>query len=352
MTTVANILVGLAVTLTVMVAPLLASIARLAGPDRSGSSFQFLFLAGPRWFCLAIVLAMLIQRDTFGWIADQRGLQWLTVIGLHAIVGVISVASLASTAEDTMSPWLRAGGLLVPVIVPLVVCAYALVELNPSIRLGGAAPRIVLGAAVGVSLLIGLGMLVVSMVQDRRNVVGQQEAEADKRDARYRERLAELNALSPTGPLGPWLRFLGTNEPEDIHQRALAAIMARPRLSAELAELLQSDWCVEALRFIDDELRSPPTELAIPAADGIRQMAQWVRTRTAQLSQWDLRDDTFAFETQHAVGAARKFGGAGADFGPPLRELLAALDAKPGVRLGTNGSIGRRALEEYLRRGR
>jgi hypothetical protein len=129
-------------------------------------------------------------------------------------------------------------------------------------------------------------------------------------------------------------------------------INARPNLNAELAALLEDDWPFDALQFVRYEMRGAPAELAAPAAEGVRRTAKYVRSRIPQLGKWDLRNETFAFETEAAVDVAWKFEGAGVDFVSPLRELLAALDATPGVRLGTQGDIGRVSLDAYLKKHR
>src|SRR5262245_59897416 len=89
----ANLLLPLAALLTLPLFPLVDSLRRAAGPDRSGADIQFVFLCVPRWILLAIALMGLVPRGAFDWIPGPRG---LIVFALHLAMGIVSLGALLS----------------------------------------------------------------------------------------------------------------------------------------------------------------------------------------------------------------------------------------------------------------
>jgi len=85
---------------------------------------------------------------------------------------------------------------------------------------------------------------------------------------------AEFSALAPDAPLAAWLGFTHYRNPEDVQKAAGAAIRKRPRLDAELAEVLQGPdkelarLALWSFQFLPD----PPASVAPAVAafgDGI-----------------------------------------------------------------------------------
>jgi hypothetical protein len=92
------------------------------GGDKTslGGLFVIPLFMGMRWLALAIVLALGVSLGSFEWLAGSRTAQYLAVVGLHLLLGAISLAAFNWIANgltrDVMGPqrWCWFFGVVLP----------------------------------------------------------------------------------------------------------------------------------------------------------------------------------------------------------------------------------------------
>jgi len=139
---------------------------------------------------------------------------------------------------------------------------------------------------------------------------------------------AAFQSIAPDAPLLDWMNYTRHETPEAWKKIAVAAIAARPHLTAELTEMMQSsdaEMAGRALRLIED-LPQPQPELIAPVSETGRAIAGLIRNFNATSVQQDpsylgAAEVSLRFSSwMVAVRTLREK--SGADFTPELREIL------------------------------
>lgn len=278
MTTLCGLLLALATILTLPFAPGIGSVDALTGSDRAGAGFQLVAFTFPRWLALAFVLGVLLSRGDFRWVAHTRGVQVCVVLGLHLLLGILSVTLLSLAAKDGAPESGRLPfslPLTVSFVLPLLVGAYCALRLfDLAGTLGSALPTRLL-AGVAAAGALGVIALIAQIRRDLQesNTARTQAAEAEKEKRRSEE--TTFAALKPDAPLAAWLPYTVYGTPEAMQTQALTSIASRPALEEEVASELRGGTSQQketVLRAIGLLKPSPPAALAnvvLPTADDL-----------------------------------------------------------------------------------
>ena len=333
----ANVLLGLAALVTVLVALLVADARPASGPDAMGLVVVPMLLT-PRWLALAAATGIAARRRALDWVHPARAVQatagvvWL---GLLGVASITSVFMAYGTHAATFKPW----ALVVAVAVPALVIAGTAVRLNG--RPGPSTQRALWRLAAGlVSLVVAWGSLVMWRVDwaDRRAGLAAQEVAAAERARWLAEQQRKFDALSPRAPLGDWLPWL--NVSPEFRDPAVAAVRARPTLEQDVAQMLRSGDAPAALRFMWLWMPDPPASLAAPARDAIATLPGWAEQYLANPpppERFTAHDDgspevfpppnpvDLSDMAQAAIVIADKYAASGLDFETPIRAFADAL---------------------------
>jgi hypothetical protein len=336
---ISNVLLLLCFVATALLFPLAADIDRLAGPDRSGAEIQFLMIMTPRWIMMAVVLAGLVASGQFGWVHSSRPVQWVTILGAHAVAGAVSLLALMMRGDNSVNPlFARYGWLAFSVAIPLCVMLYAGALRNPVILPGGA-QGVLRGLAVsGVGISVAVAVVAIGVQASNAS----KDAKANQ-DAAYQAKLGELEKVPADAPLERYIDFTLSEQPGDIKQRAIRMMQARPDYATSFAALLRGPRSQEALSFLRYGLDQAPKEFAEPARDAILKNADYIRQGLA--AGTPLEETSFDFECMQSIDVVEKFRGSGVDFVPAVRALKSAMDEVA----AKDKKIGRRGRGEVER---
>lgn len=94
MAPIAHLLLAPAVILTLLLLPIAVATSRITGPDGAGAVIQILWVCGPRWALLALLLLVVVRQEGFRWVSSSRTFAGMTVLGGHAVAGFFSLLSL------------------------------------------------------------------------------------------------------------------------------------------------------------------------------------------------------------------------------------------------------------------
>ena len=301
-----------------------------------------------RWLCVAFVLVDLQTDGDFRWISRYGGARTFVVLAVHALMGLVSLACLATVDKpvDPVSTTLHLLAVLMVVFVPLAVIGLLArraqvqdLAVPPSWTWRGLLASCVLaGGLTGVAL----NQREYAIRQQIRHELGEMHAQ---RDAQIRQGLAELARLRPEDPLERWLPFSQADTAE-VADQAREAIRARPHLTAELAALLRGSneqARSAALRFLEFSAKALPPELIAPVRDALTATAASMSARIA--ADPTLSADTFDEDCFAAANLALENPEHAADFVDPLRRMRVAL-ARMAV-VSAPGS-GQAALDNWL----
>lgn len=346
MTTLADIGLIVAVLATGLLYVLQQSNARLRGPDKAGAAIVYFLIAPFRWLGLAVALGVAIGEGGFDWISDSAAAQAILVYLIHIGAGVVSVILLATSGDGDAPGAVKLACGLVSYLFPLTVAAYAGFAIDPALA-PWAGPALMRWILIGALALGAVAAAAAALASARETARRRAPAElpASPETDRTAQRVAELDATSPEAPLWQWLDFAGDNNPRAVQERALAAVVARRRLHAELAELLAGPWLIEALAFIRWKLQESPAALAMPVRDAVQRVAEHLRGRIE--ANETPYPGQFELEAGQAADLADRFHGPDADFRPALQATRDALDLVTGRPAAPEN---RRRLDAWLRR--
>ncbi len=340
------ILAGLLTLL--MLVPFAPANLHLPGIFGNVHAFPWLRLCTVRWLCLAFVLNDLLTDGDFCWIFRHRGGRAFVVLGAHALLGLVSLACLATVDKpvDPVSPALRLLAVLMVVAVPLVVIG--LLAVRGQVHDLTVTPSWTWRGLLALCVLAG-GLTGVAINQReyaiRQQIRSELMAVHAEEEARVRQGLAELARLRPDDPLERWLPFLQADTFEVAFQ-ARHAIRARPRLTAELSALLRGtdeQGRNAALRFLGGSVDALPVELIAPVQEALNATVASMDIRVA--GDPALPAETFDGDCVTAANLAGEFPGHAADFVEPLRRMQAVVARRPA---GSTRRFGQEALDSWL----
>jgi hypothetical protein len=323
MTFLTFVLIGLSALLTWVLPSVANSIQRIGGPDSVGAEFQYVLVCGPRWLFLAVVLGVLVVRDSFRWVNNNKGIQFLVVFGVHGAVGILSALALLCLREP--DGLIRAGFWVFSMGVPIIIMVYAIAALDAPGVMTPVWARALM-TAVGPLALVGCVLAVQIHWQWDR--AARDKAEVSAREAReaLAKRVAEFQTLPKNAPLIQWLPYVDAPD-EEIRESAVRAVAARETLVPDLLALLKTEDRVVALRYMWLRMPDAPDILAEPTRDSIGQLAEWSGPRLEKHDPGDMRKIADACEA--SVVLADHFGSSGVDFRPVMSRLKASLGDHP-----------------------
>ena len=301
-----------------------------------------------RWLSVAFVLVDLQTAGDFRWISRHPGGRTFVVLAVHALLGLVSLACLATVDKpvDPVSPALHRLAVLMVVAVPLgVIGLLAARGRAPDLA---APPSWTWRGLLALCVLLGVLAGVALNRREyaiRQTIRGELRAAHARHAAQVRRGLDGLARLRPEDPLARWLPFARA-DPFEVSARAKEAIRARPDLTAELAALLRGTddpGRAAALWFLADNVQALPAELIAPVQEALTATADSLRARIA--ADPALPADAFDGDCFAAANLALENPGHAADFAGPLRRLRAALD---GMHLVSTPGSGQAALDSWL----
>ncbi len=374
MVIVVNILLLIAMLLTVATVPAVLSLRHLQGDSAVGVILYFLLLT-PRWVCIAIALALASKRRAFGFISPSTGRQLASVIGFHTLAGVVSIAAVVMGTgphSDAFKPWALVLSVLLPAIV-IVATFFALARTTSGGALAVLPWRL---GATAVLAVVGAGGTTIWWTDraDRLESRAYQAASEAKHAHWMHTQLDKLNALPPDAPLAAYFPWLGLSI-DELRDPALARVRARPHLNDDLAAMLRSDHAVDALQFMWLWMPDTPAELAQPVRDAIATLPAWTQrtldaspatsqdassSTAASNEEWD---ETTPFPppepvdlwslSQATVVLATRYQDSGLDFRTPIQQMMDVLQARklPDDEFASDPTYQARAyLETWLKR--
>ncbi len=247
-----TILVILLFVLTILAyGCLLATLASLHSSDAAGNGLSQafgVFLTIGLWTLLASLLVVAAIKGEMP--------RW-TMASAMLLVPASGAAALVAGHMLSDKFYHAKWPLIVPVLLPLPIMAFALWSCLPSLR--AVVPAVPAGAFTWGAVLI-LSLVPVPEVADRlRNgasdrakAQAEREVGAPQRAEEERQRnLAAFRKLTPASSFSEWMEFRSpTNE---LREQALAAIRQLPQRQAEIESLLQRgyDYLVDEVQDFD-----------------------------------------------------------------------------------------------------
>lgn len=123
MAPIAHLLLAPAVILTLLLLPLAVATSPLTGAESAGVGMPLLWVCGPRWVLLALLLVVVVRREGFRWVSPSRTLAGMGVLGGHALVGFFSLLSLVSLTKGSGLAY--GGVLLFSLGLPVLLMLYS-----------------------------------------------------------------------------------------------------------------------------------------------------------------------------------------------------------------------------------
>ncbi len=198
----------------------LATLPNLASSDAAGNGYAQAYAAIELfilWGLLALVTLIACVKGEVAWPAA------IAAAILIPVSGVVAFVALGLLSKPALPPFLWP--IVIPALVPLLVLAFDLWALFPSLR--AAIPARLAGAVWGVTLVLCLSIFAFQHVRER--AIGQIVAASEK----YRADLAKLPA---DAPLWEWVPFLDTRN-ASAQGDLLARMSKLPKRQSE-AELM------------------------------------------------------------------------------------------------------------------
>jgi hypothetical protein len=337
----ANLLLSGAALITLALCYLSAAGRLPVDTDSTGVAALFIFLTFPRWFAVAAVLRVLLNRGEFQWISACRLTQEVTVYGAHAVLGV-SVLSANVAVQTGVAPGeSRTVILLLATLVPGLVLVYAAALCNPNwfsfLPEDGLRKSVCAVTAAGVALLAAVAVARFTSVPVA--------AAGSPAPVELSVTLAEMNALPPGTPVSAYLQYLNGRYPAEVGVSARRHITMRPTYQNELAELLSDPaWSRQVLEFIRTDVPMPSSGLAPAAANAVHNVASQVQ-ETLSRSGVAVNEE-FGFECRLSLEISDRFPTQAHLFVEPIRAIQSAVSQHPrAVSMGV-----RQELREWLQR--
>jgi len=334
---IANILVALAVLLTILLFVVKADLGRLSGPDRSGADIILYILMGGRWILMAIVLSWCVAAGRFDWIGGGPGTRWLAVIGTLAGLGFVSAISMIMSTTQVAGVRIGSAGMIGWAGLPGLVMIVTLAAIDGRVMAREGAARWLQFGLAGLALIgwLAFGTIwgVETVRSSRRRAEGeaQRAAEQARLEAEWSAKQAgedeELERMDPALPLEQWIVQTHLQYSDKHQERAAELIAERPRLVEELSEMLGREDAMQR-EYANDFIRrlKPPPAALIPALAGAeRKLAAQFRDGTsgkAPMPSHVSGMSKSSLMTAQAMGDP-------AELRSSLAEILAALEAMP-----------------------
>jgi hypothetical protein len=350
MTSLGNICVGIALLIFLVPLQLMVREPAARGGDGGGGIiWGSIFVLVPLWFLLTVALCAATARGALDWLTRVRALQYLVVLAACVAMAVVTFFSMALKHE----PMSQVPGAARPflgwavLVFPPIVMGFCVLALDPGLASAVPAPTYRIPAAlVGAACLLASGGLLWQWFSFTQQEAAARVERMVARDTeRDREMLAEVERLDPVKELGRLLDKTGPFESPAIRELAVKKARSHPSFSAELAAMLQNEWCIETLTFL--EANDPPeaAALAEPARVAMLRVAKKVRKDMEEAHH--LYDDSFDSHARRVMAVADRLRGHGVDYSPAIREFRAALDTPRSQKIDPSC---RRALDQWLAR--
>jgi len=326
----ANICVGLAAFIYLVPLQILMHEANRKSADQTGSVWAAIFLLLPLGLLLAVALLGATARGGFDWLPIRRGPQYLVVLVAAVALTVVLFFSFAARIEHPNHlPWVsRPFHLWAVYVFPLVVMAFVVVAVNPSLQ-AGMPPWLARGpiaVVLALSLLAGAGLLGELMVriQIRQEARAQRAMEDEKR--RDRMVLERVQSLDAQRDLVELLGHSSRHEDPEIRSVTLAKVQAHPDLTPALAAVLRGHWPRQALIYLDACDVPDRQALAEPVRDAIGVLTKDAQDAVARTHTFHA--DQFDWIVRDMLAVADKYSDLGIDYVPAIREYRRALDTE------------------------
>jgi hypothetical protein len=285
MTIVCNILIGLAVLITILLFVLKADAGRMAGPDKGGEIVLFIIM-GARWLLVAVVLAWCALAGRFDWIGGSTGTRVLVVLATHLGIGFISGLAMAAALSQVAGVRLGGASAIGWAGLPILVMLIALAAADGRVlgREGGVRwLQAALGAIGAAGWLLAGALWVTTSIQTSRQraesraaMQAESDAQQSAWEAKQREEEAALEVMDRSLPLDQWIVMTHPQYSERHQERAAELIAQRPRLVEELTEMLGRDDPMQR-EYANDfirRLKPPPRDLTPALARAQRMLAE------------------------------------------------------------------------------
>ncbi len=319
--------------------PFVADLRPVMGADAMGLVGVFAVM-GLRWISLAAAIGLAVARGRLEWAGRTRRVRAAIAFSLHAGAGLASAGAIVvGTGPDSASVvgWAWVLSVLVPATLMVALASDVWRNEHPA---QAVAPWRWGAAALAAIVVVGGGVLWTTDRARQAEVDAHLQAQASAAAREDEARLAALSAMSPDAPLGDWLPWLDVTDSR-LLTPALAAVRARPRLTAELADMLRGPQAVRALRFLWLWMPEARPELAAPVRDALATLpawaGRWLDTHHAG-PEGTLPAGTDAFPPRRvidlssgcesAVVVAEAYDALQPGLRDPLNELLTTLEAR------------------------
>jgi hypothetical protein len=308
-----------------------------AGPDRAMIGIVCFLAQTPRWICMAILLGFCVAKGAFVW-PESRAAQYLILFAVHLAIGFGAICTgLAGLGMTSGVPeWLSRMLALSTVVVPGVQIVFAAWFLNPGLHkaLDAAAMRhttnvflIVFAVLVGVFSLAGGAAWAMATKDTMNRHYDYEQQQKAKQRAQQEAEDSAYRALAPESPLASWMAFLEYPNSEEHQRAALDAILRRPKLRAELSELIGSGderMAIKAMYFVGQMFPAP-----VEVADAVREQARLVTRIAEEIDPTSPESRNVLYGKVHArahgiLAAAHGLYRAHVDLRPELRAMAEA----------------------------
>ena len=286
---------------------------------------------------MAGLLGLCVSRGAFGW-PTERWVQCLVVFTAHFVLGLGTIcAAIGGLGFTSGIPTVLSRALAAfTVIIPAMQIVFIGWFLHPSLykTLDADAVRhitnislAVFGTTVALFGSIGITAWALNKAdtsRSRAQILAEQKTKEDSMEA---EESRQFAALKPDSPLEEWMKFLEYPYSEMRRKAAKQAILARPTLGRDLAEVIVSADAELSARamYLVGELTPPPGEVV----EAVRRKVKLVIEIAEMVDPANPSSRNILYKRVHRLvcgvtAASRGLWRIGVDIRPELRAIAAA----------------------------
>lgn len=281
------------------------------------------------FLCLMAGAALAIERKGgFDWISTQKTSRNLLVFGgLLLLVVAAAFGAAIKVVPGNSTDWAQTVLRYLSVLTPLILVVAGFTMLNDF--LGGLIPvawyKWLLGFLSGASLIC-VGFVIFKWMGESPKGLNAAQSQYENAASIKADRLKEIEESDVERDMMRVLEFVGANYPQEVREKAVEKIKAKPDWAQDIVRLLESDNPVAAFDFLSFDAVEAKKMFLAPVNQGVSGMGRWVRHTIQGTSPANFYPDLFSNEVAAVLTTVEKFDGMGIDFLPALQEFRAAFE--------------------------